>query len=192
MKRAHFIFPLLLIILLAGGIILLGEKMLQQFNNSKPSQNKGSKASTNMKIKCSAFSNNGKIPSKYTCDGENMNPPLSFSDIPNNSKSLLLIVDDPDAPAGIWTHWILFNIPPDTKEVPENSVPSGAIQGVTSFSTKGYGGPCPPSGTHHYYFKLFALDITLDLPESSKAKDIEEVVVGHILAQAQLIGLYSR
>lgn len=145
-----------------------------------------------MEIKSSAFQHNKNIPSKYTCDGRNINPPLQFSDIPENSKSLVLISDDPDAPMGTWVHWIIWNIDPKTTEIAEDSVPGGVIEGTTSFGETGYGGPCPPSGVHRYFFKLYALDIKLDLPSSAKKEDLEKAMQNHILASAEIIGLYTR
>lgn len=147
--------------------------------------------SAHMKITSSAFENNAKIPAKYTCDGENINPPLSFIDVPSNAKSLVLIVDDPDAPMGIWVHWLVHNIDPKVKGVAENSKFQNAEEGITNFGSKGYGGPCPPSGTHRYFFKLYALDIILDLNNPDKA-GLEKAMHGHILEKAELIGLYNR
>jgi Raf kinase inhibitor-like YbhB/YbcL family protein len=144
-----------------------------------------------MKIISSAFENNAKIPSKYTCDGRNINPPLSFADVPQNAKSLVLIVDDPDAPGGTWLHWTVFNIDPKINEVLENSLPKSGIEGVTSFAKTGYGGPCPPSGTHRYFFKLYALDATLGIKNPDKAT-LEKEMQEHIVDKAELIGLYSR
>lgn len=145
-----------------------------------------------MKITSSSFAHNQNIPPKYTCDGENINPPLQFSDIPADAKSLVLISDDPDAPMGTWVHWILWNIDPKTTEISEKSVPAGAIEGTTSFGETGYGGPCPPSGVHRYFFKLYALDTKLDLPISAKKEDLEKAMQQHILASAEMIGLYTR
>lgn len=145
-----------------------------------------------MRISSPAFQHNQNIPSKYTCDGENINPPLQFSDIPGNAQSLVMISDDPDAPMGTWVHWTIWNIDPKTTEIAENSVPQGAIEGTTSFGETGYGGPCPPSGTHRYFFKLYALDTKLDLPTTTNAQDLKKSLQGHILAQAELIGLYKR
>ncbi|MEK7534300.1 MAG: YbhB/YbcL family Raf kinase inhibitor-like protein [Patescibacteria group bacterium] len=145
-----------------------------------------------MRITSSAFEHNTKIPAKYTCDGDNINPPLEFVDVPKNAKSLVLIVDDPDAPSKIWVHWVVYNINPQTSEAKENSVPEGGIEGVTDFGKPGYGGPCPPSGTHRYFFKLYALDSVLDLPQNVTKQMVEEKIEGHIVDQAELIGLYSR
>lgn len=144
-----------------------------------------------MKIISPAFESNSKIPSKYTCDGENINPPLTFSDVPEEAKSLVLIVDDPDAPMGNWTHWLAFNIDPKTIGIAENSKFSNAEEGITNFGSKGYGGPCPPSGTHRYFFKLYALDIVLILNNPDK-EILENAMQGHILEKAELVGLYNR
>jgi len=145
-----------------------------------------------LKISSHAFENNGYIPSKYTCDGRNVNPPLLIEGIPANSKSLALIVDDPDAPVGTWVHWVLWNIEPGIKEIKENSIPAGAIQGINDFRKNNYGGPCPPSGTHRYFFKLYALDIILNVSANSTKADLEKAMKGHILQQAEIIGLYKR
>ncbi len=145
-----------------------------------------------MKIKSSAFENNQTISSKYTCDGENTSPPLSIAEVPKNTQSLVLIVDDPDAPAGTWVHWTIWNIDPKTKEIPEGSVPSGGGEGITSFGNTGYGGPCPLSGTHRYFFKIYALDTKLELSPDATSSKIEEEINGHILAKDELIGFYSR
>jgi len=152
----------------------------------------GQKTNKNMKIVSSAFNHNTKIPRKYTCDGENVNPPVQFLDIPENAKSLVLIVDDPDAPSKIWVHWVVYNINPQTSEVKENSVPQDGIEGITDFGKPGYGGPCPPSGVHRYFFKLYALHTTLDLPQNATKQMVEDKMQGHIIDRTELIGLYSR
>ena len=145
-----------------------------------------------MKIASSAFENKQMIPSKYTCDGENINPPLQITEVPSNTQSLVLIVDDPDAPSGDWVHWLVWNINPETKLITENESPQGAIQGTNDFGKQNYGGPCPPSGIHHYQFKIYALDTTLNLPSSSRKKDLEKAMANHILDKDMLIGLYQR
>ncbi|MBI2636218.1 YbhB/YbcL family Raf kinase inhibitor-like protein [Candidatus Peregrinibacteria bacterium] len=146
----------------------------------------------NMEISSPTFTHNGSIPSQYTCDGDDRSPPLRISGVPRGAKSLALIHDDPDAPMGTWVHWLLWNINPLTEEIEENGVPPGATEGMTSWGNTGYGGPCPPSGTHRYLFKLYALDTILDLPSSADMTKLEEATEGHILAKAELIGLYSR
>jgi hypothetical protein len=145
-----------------------------------------------LSITSAAFSHKGMIPSKHTCDGADVNPPLSFDNIPEKSKSLALIVDDPDAPMGTWVHWVVWNIGSGTKEIPEKSVPEGALQGTNDFRKQSYGGPCPPSGTHRYFFKLYALDASLALKAGVTKAQLEEAMKGHILAQAELVGLYRR
>lgn len=145
-----------------------------------------------MKIESLAFKDGGLIPSKYTCDGINISPPLKISKVPENAKSLVLIVDDPDAPLKTWVHWTVWNIDSMIGEIKEGSCPKGAMEGVTDFGRTGYGGPCPPSGTHRYFFKFYALDKLLDIEPLSKVKDVEREMQGHILDQAQLMGLYKR
>jgi Raf kinase inhibitor-like YbhB/YbcL family protein len=148
-----------------------------------------------MKISSSVFDNNQKIPIKYTCDGENINPPLLISDISEKAKCLALIVDDPDAPNKTWLHWTLWNIPiKDNREVEieEGEIPENSIEGITDFGTIGYGGPCPPSGIHRYFFKIFSLDSLLELKEGASLKELEEEMKEHILEKEELIGLYSR
>ncbi len=144
-----------------------------------------------MKITSSAFENNGNIPSKYTCDGANVNPPLNISEVPEGAKSLALIVDDPDAPSGDWVHWIIWNISVSTQEISEGSIPNGIV-GTTSFGTTGYGGPCPPSGIHRYYFKLYALDEELNLKPDSNKEMLGSAMKEHVLEEAELMGKYSR
>ena len=145
-----------------------------------------------MKISSAAFENNSFIPSKYTCEGQGINPPLEFREVPEGTKSLVLIVDDPDAPMKTWVHWTIWNIDAKTTQVLQNSCPKGAVEGITSFGRTGYGGPCPTSGTHRYFFKLFALDKMLDLSPNSYARDIEGTIEGHIIRKAELIGLYKK
>jgi hypothetical protein len=148
-----------------------------------------------MKITSSAFSDGALIPIKYTCDGDDISPPLVWSDIPENTASFVLINDDPDAPVGTWDHWILFNLDGKTTELAENvdlSKLAGVQLGHNSWRRNDYGGPCPPYGTHRYFFKLYALDMKLDLPASSSKQDIEKAMTGHILAEAELLGRYKR
>ena len=142
-----------------------------------------------LKITSPVFKNSGRIPRKYTCDSDDVNPPLQIEDIPTGTQSLVLIVDDPDAPMGTWDHWVVWNIPP-TEKIEENNVPG--IQGMNSWGKNSYGGPCPPSGTHRYFFKVYALDTKLDLDSNSRKGDVERSMKGHILAKGEIIGLYSR
>lgn len=144
-----------------------------------------------------AFKSGGFIPVKYTCDGANISPTLQWTNLPVKCKSLALICDDPDAPGGTWVHWVIFNISAKTNLLPEN-MPSDKIladnskQGVTDFQTTGYGGPCPPSGTHRYYFKLYALDTVLDIEAGSTKQQLLQAMAGHILSKALLMGKYER
>lgn len=183
---AIFIFLILAIVLIAGIIIIfLPSKRL-------PESSLNSIQETNMKITSSAFEAYQLIPAKYTCDGEDINPPLTIEGIPAKAKSLALIMDDPDSPSKVWVHWLVWNINPQTKEIEENSVPSGAILGMTDFGRPGYGGPCPGSGTHRYSFRVYALDNVLDLEQGAGKSALEKTITGHILAQAELIGRYGR
>ena len=139
----------------------------------------------------SVFEDGSPIPAKYTCQGEDMNPPLEIQDVPENVESLVLVIDDPDAPMGIWDHWIVWNIDPSTKRIEEDSVPG--VEGMNSFRKTSYGGPCPPPGaSHRYRFKLYALDTKLDLDSSANKRDVEEAMEGHIVGQAILIGTCQR
>jgi Raf kinase inhibitor-like YbhB/YbcL family protein len=144
-----------------------------------------------MKVTSSAFQDGGNIPSKFTCDGADSSPPLQIAEVPSGAKSLAFIVDDPDAPSGLFTHWMVWNIPPQTGTVGEGSAPKG-VHGTNDFGKSGYGGPCPPSGSHRYYFKIFALDRELDLPAGAKRGQLDAAIKGHVVAQGELMGRYSR
>lgn len=144
-----------------------------------------------------AFTQNGTIPSKYTCDGQDISPPLAWHDPPTGTQSFALIADDPDAPMRTWVHWVIYNIPDDARELSEGipqdaELPDGSRQGKNSWPKTGYGGPCPPSGTHRYFFKLYALDIVLDLESGANKKQLLRAMEGHILAETELMGKYSR
>lgn len=147
-----------------------------------------------MVIKSSAFKNNETIPSKYTCEGDDINPLLEVSGLPENTKSLTLVVDDPDAPAGNWNHWLVWNINSKTQYIYEDSVPAGAVEGTTSFGRVGYGGPCPPKGDspHRYFFKVYALDKELDLEEGASREDLLSAMEGSVLEQVEIVGKYQR
>ena len=148
-------------------------------------------AASSISITSFSFQAGGDIPAKFTCDGTNVSPALQIGGVPNEAKSLVLIVDDPDAPRGLFTHWIAWNIDPKTTRVAENSAPAGAVQGTNDFGKRNYGGPCPPSGTHRYFFKIFALDTKLDLKASARRAELDAAMRGHVLAQGELMARYS-
>jgi Raf kinase inhibitor-like YbhB/YbcL family protein len=150
-----------------------------------------------MQLESTAFAPNQLIPSTYTCDGKDISPPLSWSEPPEGTKSLTLIADDPDAPGRTFVHWVLYNLPPTIRELPEGlthhpQLSLGGIQGRNDFDRYGYGGPCPPSGTHRYFFKLYALDSELDLEPGATKSEVLKAIEGHLLAKTELIGHYSR
>jgi len=144
-----------------------------------------------MKITSSAFQQGGNIPSKFTCDESDTSPPLQIIGIPSNAKTLILIADDPDAPGGLFTHWLVWNIPAHTNSIAEGSAPKG-VHGTNDFGKSGYKGPCPPPGTHRYSFKIFALDRELDLRSGAKRSQLDAAMKGHVLAQGELVGHYAR
>lgn len=143
-----------------------------------------------MKLISPEFAHNEFIPPRFTCEGEDINPALIIEDMPADAKSLALIVDDPDAPMGMWVHWVVYNISKGTSRIEENSIPGE--QGMNDFGRKDYGGPCPPSGTHRYFFKIYALDKELNLEPGLSKKELEKAIAGHILEKAELIGLYKK
>lgn len=153
-----------------------------------------------MQLKSAAFENGSAIPSLYTCDGENISTPLSWHAVPPAAKSLALICSDPDASNGDWVHWVVYNIPPEVNSLPEKIAAQASVeiagvvltQGLNSWPKVGYGGPCPPSGTHHYFFKLYALALTPNLPAGLTKHKLLEKIRGHVLAEAQLMGTYAR
>ena len=145
-----------------------------------------------IQLSSTAFLNNQTIPMSYSCNGENINPPLLISNVPAGTKSLAIIVDDPDAITGDWVHWLIWNIPPSITKINSGSIPAGSVQGPNGFSNNRYDGPCPPSGTHRYFFRLYALDITLGTDRNIRKNDLLNAMSGHILDQATFIGLYSK
>jgi Raf kinase inhibitor-like YbhB/YbcL family protein len=151
-----------------------------------------------LKLESRAFRHGEQIPRKHTCDGDDVSPELSWGEPPQGTKSFALIADDPDAPAGTWVHWVVWDLPANTRKLPEGvakaeKISTGGMQGVTDFRRVGYGGPCPPPGKpHRYFFKLYALDTLLNLKSGAKKKDIERAMQGHILEQAELMGTYKR
>jgi len=150
-----------------------------------------------MEITSTAFEHEGMIPVKYTCDGADVSPPLTWAGLPSSTKALALICDDPDAPMGTWVHWVYYDIPSDITGLPEKMTnedhpAQGGTQGVSDFRRTGYGGPCPPGGTHRYYFKLYALDSMLNLPAKVTKKQLLKAMEGHILDMTELMGTYKR
>ena len=150
-----------------------------------------------IKITSSAFEDGGLIPAKYTCDGADISPSLQWDVVPEGTRSIALICDDPDAPMGTFVHWVIFGLPAEARELVENipsdeTLPNGAKQGTSDFGRIGYGGPCPPSGTHRYFFKIYALDTEVDLAAGASKRELLKAMEGHILGQGQLIGKYKR
>jgi len=151
-----------------------------------------------IQLTSTAFTHNSPIPTKYTCDGEDASPPLKWTGVPEETKSIALICDDPDAPMKTWVHWVFYGIPPDVTELDEGipkkaALDDGSIQGITDFGRSGYGGPCPPRGKpHRYFFKIYALDIMPDIGLGAKKKDLEKAMKEHILAEGELVGTYQR
>jgi len=152
-------------------------------------------------LKSSAFNSGGAIPSKYTCEGEDVSPPLTWAGVPETARSLILIVDDPDAPDPkapkmIWVHWVLYNIPPDVSGLPEDIVPAelppGMMEGLNDWKRIGYGGPCPPIGRHRYFHKLYALDTVLERMNTPTKAEVEAAMKGHVIAQTELMGTYQK
>ena len=192
-KKITIVFTISIFVgLLTYAAILTKSKIKVQPSNTDPNTTTEEVIKKTMILKSSAFENNGYIPQKYTCDGENINPPLEIDDVFENAISLVIIVDDPDAPSGNWVHWLIWNIDAKENSIDEGTVPNSAIQGVNDFNENSYGGPCPPSGTHRYQFKLYALDTKLDLNPKSKRNDLENAMSSHIIDQSLLIGLYER
>lgn len=167
-----------------------------QSKNESHYNNQGEKQ-MDIKLRSTAFEEGGMIPKQYTCDGKDISPPLAWESVPDSTKSIALICDDPDAPMGTWVHWVLFNLPANIKELPENIPPqeileNGAKQGTNDFRNIGYGGPCPPGGTHRYYFKIYALDTVLTLEAGATKAKLLKVMEEHILAEGKLMGKYKR
>lgn len=190
MKGIYSIFSIVIIILLTGIFIFTKHPSQEQEVDIINIDN----SMSNLKLTSSAFENNKSIPSKYTCDGNDISPPLSISGAPEGTKSLVLIMDDPDAikPAGkVWDHWIVWNIPPTTTGIPEGQEPVG-VHGTGTGGNNDYSGPCPPDAEHHYFFKLYALDIMLDVAEGASKADIEQAMESHIIQKTELIGSYER
>lgn len=179
LKKSFLVFGIVLILVLLFAVKKSDRNILTNIKEG------------NMKL-ASVFLNGEDIPSKYTCDGEDISPELMIYDIPPEAKSLALIVDDPDAPVGTFVHWVLYNIPANTSKISSKALPEGAVEGKTDFGRIGWGGPCPPSGKHRYFFKLYAIDKPLNLPEGLSKEELEEAMKDNIIEKAELMGLYSR
>lgn len=199
MKAKHIIFISFILFISCSG--KKTENLQSQQNQQQQPQTTTQKTQESkdvkMKITSTAFKEGGLIPSKYTCDGDNFSPQLSWSGTPDNTKSFAIICDDPDAPSGDWVHWVIYNIPSDIKELPENTpkdktLDNGAKQGKNDFGKTGYDGPCPPGGTHRYYFRLYALDIVLDSDPGLTRDELLRVMQTHILDQMTLLGKYHK
>jgi Raf kinase inhibitor-like YbhB/YbcL family protein len=181
-----------------GAGVLLILAALSACGGTQPEPQTESGTGVTLQLKSSAFQDQGTIPQRFTCDGEDVSPPLSWSEPPAGTQSLVLILDDPDAPGRTWDHWLLFNMPATLRSLPEGVPADGAVAGIGTHGTNsgnhlGYGGPCPPKGTtHRYFFKLYALDTTLDLKAGAGKGEIEKAMKGHVLAEAQLMGRYGR
>lgn len=188
-NRMHYFAFFILLFLLTIVYIIIA---LFIRNNAKFPVVPVSLSQNTMKVSSSAFSDNSGIPDKYTCIGENVSPGLSIENIPAETKSLALIVEDIDAPSGVFTHWLVWAVDPGSPEFPEALTPSGSLEGKNSFGKIGYGGPCPSSGTHHYIFRVFALNSLIDLSPGSTRKDLENAIEDKIITESRLLGIYSK
>jgi Raf kinase inhibitor-like YbhB/YbcL family protein len=162
-----------------------------------PQPNPPAESKIEIKLTSSAFKEGQSIPRQYTCDGVNVSPPLEWSGVPKSAKTIAIICDDPDAPAGTWVHWVLYNMPAENIGLVENlpatqDLKAGGFQGKNDFGKIGYGGPCPPSGTHRYFFKIYALDSELPLKAGATKADAEKAMEGHVVLQGHLMGTYKR
>lgn len=186
MNKKKIIIAIVLPITILGLFLMFPEKPTQENNPNLL-------IPTMMRITSPAFKNNGKIPSRFTCDADNINPELIFSNVPADAKSLTLITHDPDAPMhGGWTHWIVINMDPRATGINENSQPATGLEATNDFGKTSFGGPCPPSGSHRYFFYLYALDSSLALDQKATKDEVEKAMTGHILEKAELVGLYKR
>jgi len=194
MRTAWLLQGLGFLILLIAVYFLLRENTEPQTeipNDMITSANEEPMNEENIIIRSPAFREGSAIPSKYTCDGEDISPPLSIENIPSDTVSLALVVDDSDAPMGTWDHWVLFNISPETTKIGEGGKPQGP-DGNTSWNKTGYGGPCPPDGEHRYFFKIYALDTKLGLGDGATKEEVLEAMKGHVLSESELMGVYKR
>lgn len=187
MKRARTV----VIIVVVGATVIAGFYAFSKRSVEAPVIRE-TQTMSNLSITSPIFKDNENIPAKYTCDGEDESPPLEIAGVPEGAKSLVLIMDDPDATGGrTWDHWVIFNLQPTTVNIQQGEEPMG-VSGKNSWGKTGYGGPCPGSGTHRYFFKLYALDTVLNLPAGSERKDVEKAMEGHVLDKTEIIGLYKR
>src|SRR5712692_10384724 len=176
-------------------LVLLGCATRQQPVVQSPAEVKENKME--IKLTSAAFKEGQPIPRQYTCDGVNVSPPLEWAGVPKTARTVAIICDDPDAPAGTWVHWVLYNLPAENIGLVESlptteNLKAGGFQGQNDFGKIGYGGPCPPSGTHRYFFKIYALDSELPLKAGATKADLEKAMEGHIVSQGQLMGTYRR
>lgn len=197
--RGLFLFLLAIGPVLAGGVSCGGgsSSVATPVPVASATPAKGGGEAMTIELTSSAFVAGGAIPAKYTCNGEGTSPPLEWTSPPTGAQSLALVVDDPDAPNGTFVHWVIYDLPPDVRGLPEGvpadeSLPDGSFNGNNGAGRLGYTGPCPPSGTHHYHFKLYALDVKLDAAAGWSKDQLLAAMQGHILAQAELVGLYSK
>lgn len=192
MRKISFIVGVSLLMLMFLACASRPQSVTPPQASSSPNE-----AHIEIKVTSPAFKEGQPIPGAYTCDGANVSPPLEWSGVPKNAKTLAIICYDPDAPAGTWVHWVLFNLPADKTGLVENTqatetLSGGGMQGTNDFKKIGYGGPCPPSGTHHYFFKLYVLDAELSLKPGATKAELEKATAGHIVTVGQLMGTYSR
>jgi hypothetical protein len=179
-------------------LLLLAVLLLACQRQAQPTVQGKEEGTMGLKVVSSAFQEGGMIPSDYTCDGKDISPPLAWSGAPAGTAAFALVCEDPDAPAGVWVHWVVWNLPASVSELPtgvppaQKTLPNGGTQGTNDFRKIGYGGPCPPSGTHRYQFRLYALDKVLDLKPGATKKELLKAMGGHILAEGQLMGHYKR
>ena len=195
MRLQHITLHVLFLLVAGGGWICVQAEMPEE-NSTMPER----RETMSLTLTSPAFKNNGSIPAVYTCDGKDLSPELNWSGVPQNAKSLILIVDDPDAPDPAapkmtWVHWVLYNIPPTAtglaEAIKEGALPAGALQGLNDWKRTGYGGPCPPIGRHRYFHKLYVLDTLLpDLKRPTKSR-VEQALQGHVIEQAVLMGTYQ-
>ncbi|HNW99094.1 MAG TPA: YbhB/YbcL family Raf kinase inhibitor-like protein [Bacteroidales bacterium] len=178
-------FRKIFFILLIAVLVILG------FSGNFPFNCKTKTDIDTLKVKSSSFHHNDYIPAKYTCDAENIMPSIEWSKGPAQTQSYTVICDDPDAPSKVWVHWVLFNIPPSVTKI-EGNISENITEGLNDFGDTGYSGPCPPSGIHHYHFKVYALDSMLSLRKGALRDDVDAAMKDHILAKGEIIGLYER